>query len=80
MAVRLYIKADGKRNSPHLCYAFDQVGCSKTEFCSNHKGHIGVKTGVGVVQVNHFFARHFYFILGNRKVEKFYVDIYYIIS
>lgn len=59
MAVRIHIKADGKRNSPHLCYAFDREECSKTEFYSNHKGHTGAKTGVGGGAGKLFFARHF---------------------
>jgi len=80
MAMRIYIKTDGKRNCPHLCYTLDQERCGKTEICSNHKGHTGAKTGVGGDAGEIFFARHFHFVLGDRMVERFYVGIYYIIS
>lgn len=76
-SVRMYIKTDGKRNNPHLSYAFHQEKCSKNEFSSNHKGHTGDK--LGVVQKGHFYQT-LCFIVGSRKVKKFFADIYYIIS
>lgn len=75
--MRIYTKADGKRNSTHLCYAFDQAECSKPQFCSNHEGDREAKTGVEGGAGKPFLARHCWFILGNRNIEKFYVGINY---
>lgn len=82
MAVRIYTKTTGKIM---ICtsYMFDQVSCDNTEFWPPKKQKTKKqerdKTNLGG-DASEQFSRPFCFILCDRRVNKFYIDIYYIIS